>query len=190
MYLFIDTETSDLPRRRDAPASDTRSWPRIVQLAWLTCDSQGQPGAPEVHLIKPDGFVIAPGAFQKHGISTEYAAANGVPLAPVLNRFLRVADVSAVVVAHNVEFDSKVVGAELIRAGLPNALDRRKLRCTMKESTNYCQLPAAYGFKWPTLDELYTALFGQPLAQAHDAAADCTACMRCFFELKRRKVIP
>jgi len=189
MYLFIDTETTDLPRRRDTPASDTRNWPRIVQLAWLTCDPEGEPGVPEVHLIKPDGFVIAPGAFQRHGISTAYATANGVPLRPVLDNFLKAVEKSAVVVAHGVDFDSRVVGAELIRAGLANALDRMELRCTMKESTNYCQLPGPYGYKWPTLGELHETLFGQPFDNAHNAAADCMACMRCFFALKSRNVI-
>ena len=42
MYIFFDTETADLPRRWDAPAADIRNWPRVVQLAWIACDSKGK----------------------------------------------------------------------------------------------------------------------------------------------------
>jgi DNA polymerase III subunit epsilon len=189
MYLFFDTETADLPRRWDAPASDVHNWPRLVQLAWVACDANGTPDSPEVYLIRPDGFSIAAGAFERHGISTARATAEGVPLKPVLDRFLAIVEGSAVLVAHNVDFDANVVGAEFIRAGLANRLDQRTRRCTMKESTNFCKLPGGRPYKWPTLTELHTILFGQPFDNAHDATADCLACMRCFFALKARNVL-
>jgi DNA polymerase III subunit epsilon len=189
MYLFFDTETADLPRRWDAPASDVHNWPRLVQLAWIACDANGTPGLPEVHLIRPEGFIISAGAFQRHGISTARAIADGVPLLPVLERFQAAVEEAAAIVAHNVDFDAKVVGAELIRAGLVNRLDQRTQRCTMKESTNFCRLPGGRGYKWPTLTELHTVLFGRPFDGAHDATADCLACMRCFFALQSRCVL-
>lgn len=189
MHLFFDTETADLPRRRDAPASDVHNWPRVVQLAWVSCDSKGNPGTPRAYLIKPDGFVISRGAYERHGISTEEAVANGVPLKPALAEFLEAVQAASVGVAHNVAFDAKVLGAEFIRAGMPNVLDRKQLRCTMKESVEYCKLPGNYGYKWPTLTELHTILFGKSPGYAHDATADCLACMRCFFRLKELNVI-
>jgi DNA polymerase III epsilon subunit-like protein len=184
MYLFLDTETADLPRRWDAPAADIRNWPRLVQLAWITCDADGAPAAPQKRLIKPEGFVITHGAFLQHGISTEYAKANGAPLQPVLDEFREVVRSAKVVVGHNVDFDANVAGAEFLRAGMPNALSRKTLRCTMKESTEYCRLPGKHGYKWPTLTELHRKLFDEPFEHAHDAAADCMACMRCFFRLE------
>ena len=63
MYLFIDTETADLPRRWDAPASEIRNWPRLVQLAWISCHAAGAATAPETRLVKPEGFVISRSAF-------------------------------------------------------------------------------------------------------------------------------
>jgi DNA polymerase-3 subunit epsilon len=189
MYLFFDTETADLPQRWDAPASDIRNWPRLVQLAWVVCGLDEAPETPEAHLIKPDGFTISTGAFQRHGISTADATAHGVALRPVLDRFLAAVERTTIVVAHNVNFDARVVGAELIRAGLVNKLEQRCLRCTMKESTDFCKLPGARGYKWPTLTELHTILFGAAFDQAHDATVDCLACMRCFFALKHRRVL-
>jgi DNA polymerase III epsilon subunit-like protein len=189
MFLFFDTETADLPRRWDAPYTDTRNWPRVVQVAWILCGSVEETAAPAVHLIKPDGFTIAPGAFEQHGISTEYAWEHGEPLRPVLDRFLADAATAHALVAHNIDFDTNVVGAELVRAGIDNPLSSKRRRCTMKESAKHCQLPGKYGYKWPTLTELHAILFGGPFEGAHDAAADCLACMKCFFELKKRKIM-
>ncbi len=36
-YLFFDTETTGVPRNYKAPSSDTRNWPRLVQLACVLC---------------------------------------------------------------------------------------------------------------------------------------------------------
>jgi DNA polymerase III epsilon subunit-like protein len=92
-------------------------------------------------------------------------------------------------VAHNIDFDTNVVGAELVRAEIDNPLPEKRRRCTMKESADYCKLPGKYGYKWPSLTELHEILFGSPFEGAHDAAADCLACMNCFFELKKRKAM-
>ena len=37
-YLFIDTETTGLPKEYDAPYTDIDNWPRLVQLAWIVYD--------------------------------------------------------------------------------------------------------------------------------------------------------
>ncbi len=41
MYLFFDTETTALPGSWKAPATDLYNWPRLVQLAFLLYDSNG-----------------------------------------------------------------------------------------------------------------------------------------------------
>ncbi len=184
MYIFFDTETSGLPKRWDAPASDFNNWPRIVQLAWVCCDENGNQTSEQVRLIKPDGFTIEPGAAKVHGISTQYAIENGEPLEPILKEFGAAVEASSLLVAHNIDFDRKIAGAEFLRASLPNVLDDIRRSCTMTESTNYCKLPGRYGYKWPTLDELHRKLFNKSFSGAHDASADCAACMRCFFKLK------
>ncbi len=189
MYLFLDTETSDLPRNWNAPETDTKNWPRLVQLAWVTADKSGSITDSQVHLIKPQGFKIAASAQAIHGISTKFASENGVELALALNEFLQAADGAKTVIAHNIDFDLKIIGAEFIRTAMANPLRKKKLRCTMKESTNYCGIPSSRGFKWPTLEELHHKLFGTGLTQAHDASADCLACLKCYFRLKELKVL-
>ena len=124
-----------------------------------------------------------------HGISTEFALANGTELGPVLDEFAADLDDSAVVVAHNVDFDANVMGAEFLRAGMPNQFDRLTKRCTMKESTEFCRIPGNYGHKWPSLSELHQILFDAPISGAHDAMVDCDACMRSFFRLVEHGVM-
>lgn len=87
-------------------------------------------------------------------------------------------------VAHNIRFDEKMVGAELLRTGHANLVETKKRICTMQSATDYCQLPGRYGFKWPTLQELHNTLFKESFDGAHDALADVRACARCYFELK------
>ena len=77
MYLFLDTETSDLPRHWNAPVSQVENWPRIVQVAWISCDEQCSVIDSQTRLIKPVDFSIAPGAFAVHGISTDFAMQHG-----------------------------------------------------------------------------------------------------------------
>ncbi len=189
MYLFFDTETADLPKRWDAPATDTSNWPHLVQVAWIVCDAHGAPQLAESHLIQPVGFSISPGAMARHGITTAHARAHGVPLEPALKKFMTALADAAIVVAHNVDFDVKVLSAEFFRAGLADPFIGKTLRCTMKESTAFCKLPGGRGYKWPTLLELHQTLFGESFGGAHDAASDCQACLRCYFALKSRGVL-
>ena len=96
---------------------------------------------------------------------------------------------STCLVAHNVSFDEKIVGAELLRAGRSNLIPAKNKICTMEATTDYCHIPGNYGYKWPKLSELYRKVFGQNLAEAHNAAADIQATAKCFWELRRQGVL-
>jgi DNA polymerase III subunit epsilon len=58
MYLFFDTETTGLPRSWKAPITDLNNWPRLVQLAYLLYDSDGNELSGGDFIIKPEGFII------------------------------------------------------------------------------------------------------------------------------------
>jgi DNA polymerase III subunit epsilon len=189
MYLFFDTETADKPRNWKAPASDLDNWPRQIQIGWICCDRTERATGSGEYLIRPEGFTIAQGAMAVHGITTERALQEGVELEPVLEEFTRFARKAQVLVAHNMDFDQKVLQAEFLRTGMVFPVAEKTWRCTMKESTRFCRLPGPYGYKWPKLDELYQILFDEPCEEAHSALADAEACMRSFFELKEMGVI-
>jgi len=184
MYLFFDVETADAPPPKGTLASDTLAWPRLVQIAWVSCDKNGRETQSRESIIRPSGFKIAPGAAAVHGINTAIAMRDGVALEPVLAEFSRAVRAAEVLVAHNYEFDKSVLAAEFTRIGQSQPFDRRRHVCTMVGSADYCKLPGNFGkYKWPKLAELHRSLFGEPFEGAHSALADTRACMRCYFRL-------
>ena len=96
---------------------------------------------------------------------------------------------SETLVAHNMAFDSKIVGAEFLRTFGSNPMNGKRKLCTMETSTDILKLPGYYGYKWPKLDELHRSLFGEGFEGAHDALADIRATSRCFWEMRRKRQI-
>ncbi|MEM1336913.1 MAG: DNA polymerase III subunit alpha [Bacteroidota bacterium] len=190
MYLIFDTETTGLPKRYDAPITDTDNWPRCVQIAWQLHDAMGNLLDQQDYLVQPDGFNIPYESEQIHGISTALAEQQGVSLPEVLMKFEKVLSQAKFVVGQNVEFDINVMGCEFYRAGMGSALSDLPVLDTCTEHTaSLCQIPGGRGgkFKLPTLTELHEYLFGAPFAEAHNASADVEATARCFLELVRKR---
>ena len=189
MYLFFDTETTGLPRSWKAPITDLDNWPRMIQLAYLLSDSDGNRASGGDFIIKPVGFTIPDEAARIHGISTERAEKEGKDLRAVLQEFQSAVSQAKCLVAHNISFDEKIVGAEFLRNKMEDGLPAKRKICTMQSATNYCALPGPYGYKWPKLTELHCKLFQKGFEEAHNAAADIAATMKCFWELKRLGII-
>jgi len=189
LYLFFDTETTGLPRSWSAPVTDIDNWPRLVQLAWVMYEESGVFVGAGDQIIKPDGFIIPPDASRVHGITTERAMNEGVPIRQVLETFRDKIGESSHIVAHNIDFDEKIIGAEFIRAEISHEFSKKKKICTMKSTVNFCAIPSARGFKWPQLAELHRKLFGVAFEDAHNAAADIEATAKCFWELKKRGIL-
>lgn len=188
MYLIFDTETTGLPKRWDAPISDTDNWPRCVQIAWQLHDAMGHCIEQVDFLIKPEGFNIPFDSEKIHGISTELAEEQGIPLQEALEKFNAVLDKTKFVVGQNVGFDLNIMGAEFFRADMANQLQELPVLDTCTEHTaELCQIAGGRGgkFKLPTLSELHHHLFGNGFEEAHNASADVEATARCFFELIR-----
>ncbi len=185
MYLFFDTETTGLPRNWKAPVSDVNNWPRLVQLAYLHFDENGNRISGGDFIIKPEGFKIPTDASRIHGISNEKALKEGVLLSDVLQIFQNLIVDSDILVAHNMSFDEKIVGAEFLRLGMENSIPAKRKICTMQSSTNFCALIGPYGYKWPKLSELHYKLFKTGFEEAHNAAVDINATAKCFWELRR-----
>ncbi len=191
MYIIFDTETTGLPRSWNAPITDTDNWPRVIQIAWQLHNEMGEVIESKDYLIDPDGFNIPYDSEQIHGISTELAKDQGVPLIDVLNEFNVALTKAKFVVGQNVKFDLNVWGCEYHRLGVETPMNDMAVLDTCTEVTaGLCQIPGGRGgkFKLPTLTELHEFLFNQPFAEAHNATADVEATTRCFFELIRRGV--
>ncbi len=191
MFIIFDTETTGLPKRYDAPLSDSDNWPRCIQLAWQLHDAMGNLLENGDYLVQPKGFNIPYDSEKIHGISTDLAMENGRPLEEVVNHFLEAVAKAKFLVGQNVDFDLNIMGAEFYRLGVENPFPNMPVLDTCSETTaQLCQLPGGRGgkFKLPTLTELHQFLFDQPFAEAHNATADVEATARCFFELVRRQI--
>ncbi len=190
MYLIFDTETTGLPKRWDAPITDTDNWPRCIQIAWQLHDAMGVLIDQQDYLVRPDGFNIPYDAEKIHGISTALAEERGLPLTEVLEKFNKACAGAKFIVGQNVGFDVNIIGAEFHRTGMENTLPSLPVLDTCTEDTALlCQLPGGRGgkFKLPTLTELHEYLFDEPFSEAHNATADVEATSRCFHELLRRR---
>jgi|GEM_PF-3517687 len=212
--LLFDTETTGVPKRKDASLWDYDNWPRLVQIAYLFIDSYGREIASFDYIIKPDGFIIPKEALAVHGISTGYAYENGKDRWDVLREFVHFVDLADVIIGHNIDFDINIVGSEMERMEIwrmheddygydeygsslyvyKNFIDRlsKKRRiCTMKSAVNYCKFPNnnGYGYRYPKLQELYKKLFGKEFEGAHNALSDIRATYKCFVELAKRGVL-
>lgn len=191
MYLIFDTETTGLPKRWGAPISEIDNWPRCIQIAWQLHDDMGRVIEHQDYLVKPEGFNIPYDAERIHGISTELAEAEGIPLAEVLEKFNIALSKTKFIVGQNLGFDINIMGCEFYRTGVESPMNSMPILDTCTEVTaSLLKLPGGRGgkFKLPTLTELHQYLFNKPFAEAHNATADVEATTRCFFELIRTEV--
>lgn len=169
-YLFFDTETSGLPRQMDAPVSRLENWPRVVQLAWILTDFQGRVISQQQYLVQPTGWRMQPGALKVHGITLAHARRHGQPLPDVLHRFALDLLQTDSIIGHNVQFDQKILGAEFLRLGQTNPLQRRHAQCTMKMGAVFLQ-------RWAQSDGAVAAAPASLSATPNPVRAECPSDM-------------
>jgi len=190
MYLIFDTETTGLPKKWDAPITDLKNWPRVIQIAWQLHDEWGELMEQRDFIIRPDDFDIPFDSEKVHGISTALAHKKGIELDEALAHFNEAIEQCDFIVGQNVSFDINVTGAEFLRREIESELTEKPVLDTCTEKTaQLCQLPGGKGgsFKLPNLSELHEHLFDEQFQEAHNASADVEATTRCFLELIRRR---
>lgn len=191
MILFLDVETNGLPKNYQAPLDEFENWPRAVQVAWARYTNSGEFLNSTKALVKPDRWTISAELTKIHGLTTEICE-TGTPIVDILDSLACWVAEADYIVAHNVDFDTAILGSEFLRAGMDNPFLGKRFVCTMKESTDYCAIGSGRDgrYKWPKLSELYATLFpGEQIENEHDALSDTLACARCFWELVRHGVI-
>lgn len=195
--IFFDTETSGLPVEFGIdPIEQSFVWDTAqpVQIAWKRYNLEGRLISTHSHIIKPNGFVIPMSAIETHGISNEFANAFGEDVKSVLELFMSHVKECGLLVAHNMSFDYGVVAATLVRHGFDEkivadlvAVDKL---CTMKTTTGFFKVPSRSryhsGYKWASLTEAHTILFGKGFEDAHDALGDVNAMIKIYYEMKNK----
>jgi len=213
--LIFDTETTGLPKTQKSLPSieNIEDWPYIVQISWLyydneTCQLIGESD----NIIKlPPEIIISQESTKIHNITNEMCKAKGQKISDVLEKFMDKFADADLIVAHNMEFDHKMLQVEALRIMMTyeedkpgweskliqwqNIVDCKKLFCTMQETVDLCKIQAVSPktgrtyIKFPTLAELHEYYFGCKPTNLHNALVDVIVCMRCFHMLKFGKDI-
>lgn len=181
--IFVDTETTGLPKYRNAPALQAPyNWPELVSVAWSVYEN-GQLISSDYAVIKPQGWVISAESTKIHGITQAYAEDNGRNLAFILNDLANDLQAANAVVAHNLEFDKNVLFNMYKWHLYLNPLHFWPAReiCTMLKSTDELKIPSKFPttyrqYKPPSLLELYQATFpGRAFEGQHNSQKDVEA---------------
>jgi DNA polymerase III epsilon subunit-like protein len=199
-------------------------WPSIIQFSYIIYDLEDPKNAKifNKYIDIPENIVISEGSVQVHHITREKieneSAEKKAPIGDVLTEFMN--DIMnpeiTVVVGHNVQFDRKMVIAELLKiAGddlIPHMktafeylMDDNKFVCTMNSTASICniQMPVNYKdkktgkdkvfykIKSPKLSESYNYYFGYfPSGDdLHDALIDVVVCLRIFVKYEYKEDI-
>jgi len=206
--IIFDTETTGLPKTKDAPVTSSELWPYIVQFSYIIYDMQLN-RVDKIHdfIIKlPTGVDIPEESSKIHGITKEISDSRGIPIKMCINQFMSELDKVGMLVAHNLEFDMNMIIVELIRMNREadlieddDAIDLNNsnyekiiempIFCTMRETEKMCNIKAVSKngkeyTKFPTLGELHFHLFRSYPKNLHNSLNDILVCLRCYYYLK------
>lgn len=189
-YLVVDVEASGL-FSYDKPA-DAPGQPRVAQIGMIFVSHDFKIEAEHEFLIKPEGWEMSEEAAKVTGLTTEFLKANGGPIAEALALYNAGIDARRVIVGHNCDYDCKALRAENRRAGLDDRYMQTRTLCTMRASTDLCQIPPngnRGGYKWPKLSEACVH-FGIHQGQDHTALADARSAFAIMMKLVERGALP
>lgn len=184
--LIFDTETTGLPLYKE-PSEDPGQ-PHIVELAALLYDDTTGELVEQLHaIVRPKGWIIPDDVAEIHGITTERAMDEGRPEAEVLAEFLALHARAGLRVAHNEDFDQRIVRIAIKRHADPDECNADAIADAFKAAPKYCTMKAdakARGVKWPKLVEAYKHHTGKDLGEdAHSALFDARACAEVYFAM-------
>ena len=172
-YLVFDTETTglfDFKLPADAPGQ-----PRLASVAFIVADELGREISRNKHYIKPDEWEMSPETGAINGLTTEFLAENGVPVSAVLDEYVDHVAFGLIVAAFNVQFDAKMMRAELRRASRDDRFETTPNTCIMRSLKPYGAEGLVIKNGQYVKLEAACAHFGILNADAHDAMADAEA---------------
>ncbi|HWH86194.1 MAG TPA: 3'-5' exonuclease [Pseudomonas sp.] len=193
LLMPYDTETTSLPLWRD-PSDDPRQ-PHLVDICALLYSDDGVLVDSFEALVRPDGWVIPADVTAIHGITHEMAMDLGIPEAEALDGFLAIHERADLRIAHNINFDDRIMRIAMARYRSKAVADIFKQTpgyCTATKAKPECQLPPTEAmkatnfknaFKTPTVAEALLHFTGEELVGGHRARPDTEACARVYFAM-------
>jgi len=176
--LIFDTETSGLDPQ----------WNVILQLSYQIVESDSWTTKKTVNHYfawPEDKSRVTQEAINVNGLTEEFLGSKQLSKRKTaLEEFVKDKDSCDLLVAHNLEFDKKFIIASCREEGVKYANSGwSKSYDTMKRTTNFCQIPKAWGngYKWPKLTELADCLcIDYSKISLHDSSGDVELTKLCF----------
>lgn len=177
-YFLFDTETTGLPGSTILPLAKQ---PYIIEFYGCLAGEDGTVYDEIDTLIKPP-ISIPQEVVRIHGIDDE-AVKDAPDFKAVEPRIRDLIGHAGALVAHNLPFDTTVLGFELRRTKTFNEVEWPSYRiCTVEQTLGI------RGHRL-SLSKLYEYLFDEQFKGAHRAKVDVQALTRCFVELRKRKML-
>jgi len=197
--LAFDTETTGLfPVKKSTYTME--EMPFITQLSFILYDKKNKVILQRFnqYIRIPKEITITPFITNLTGVTREKCD-NGVHIRDALQAFWMAYNQCDVVIAHNIDFDRRMIEIELIRNSYIlvdirsmsmfnptyNYINGIQEICTGNLGRNICNIHSisqngkTYK-KMPKLSELYEYLFKTPLLGAHNSMYDTEACLKCY----------
>lgn len=196
LILAYDCETTGLIRGSDYtnPAN-----PYLASIAMLLYDDEAHQVIASFNApIYPDGWAMPEEAGAVNGLTTKYLSEVGLPVDIAMRAAIAIAMRANLCVAHNVDFDTKIMAAALWRQLILDDESEdnahtfvqgwlsKPTYCTMKESKPIVKALTTNGrLKYPKLSEAYRHFFDREIDNAHSANADAVAVLEIYLALQR-----
>lgn len=187
--LIFDTETTGLPKDYKGSIYNSDNWPYIVQLSYILFDCTQNKILKNVDDIIKVANIPA-SSIEIHKITQDMSDRQGISITEALTRFNKIAKQATRLIAHNIQFDKKIIIVESIRNKMASIfVNKPSLYCTMKTTVNVCKIEKKWPdgtkyFKYPTLSELHYHLFSTYPKGTHNAQNDILICLRCYYYLE------
>jgi DNA polymerase III epsilon subunit-like protein len=203
LALIFDVETSGLIPKGE-PTLDL--CPYILQLSFIVFNTTTLTVEQKYnnYINVPSKVQIIPEIEKLTGI-TRAKCNSGVVVTEALNALYEAYIKCSKVIAHNIDFDSKMVRIELARnpgrktrhlcdllsTGFEQA-NKKERYCTMVNSIELCSIVVdaidrkgqSYQYKkFPKLAELHLKLFSTIPENLHDSMVDTMVCLRCYMKM-------
>jgi DNA polymerase III epsilon subunit-like protein len=200
---------SELKKEGNLWSTELEKYPSIIQLAYILYDTNNPSNSKifNKYIDIPESINISAESQQIHGISKEKITSMGsfskAYIEDTLNEFMDDFIEADIVVGHNVDFDRRMIVAELLRLSkdknMPHIKEIMKdenFECTQEITTPICNLKVKlqyvdpktkipkyiYKIKSTKLIEAYEHYFGYKPAgeHMHDAIIDVVVCLRVY----------
>jgi DNA polymerase III epsilon subunit-like protein len=150
----------------------------------------------------PENIEIPDRVVELTGISKDICNESGKTIIEVLDKFYEAYMSAEVIIAHNIEFDEKMIQVELQRnhkdiiemapycftifSKIYEKLKGVERYCTMKNGIEICAIEVDKKIvkKWPKLSELHQKLFDEVPDGLHNSMVDVNACLRCYLKMR------